>query len=252
MYSSGLSPPPSTSPSRTVASSSYSSPATAKRFRLQCHDSAEFIPDGRRGSVAEPMKSHCRGLDVLLRQLQPLFNGQNHGSSPCMYAEMLESSLEIWYQEARAPRTPRLLAYHGQSRFGSTTGDQVAHEHDRAIELGFMKGGGNPQSVTHARSCNISADALVQLGCGGPVVANATTNGSGFFSVVLNPPPFHLSTVLSSCNLVVNTPLSTRDTALPVVGSLLSPLQLNGSTFIGLVRVTNLIPAGFQLRFYLG
>ncbi|KAK3005354.1 hypothetical protein RJ639_015871 [Escallonia herrerae] len=61
---------------------------------------AEFIPDGRRGSVAEPVKSHCRGLDVLLRQLQALFNGQNHGSSSCMYAEMLESSLEIWHQEA--------------------------------------------------------------------------------------------------------------------------------------------------------
>ncbi|KAK3005356.1 hypothetical protein RJ639_015873 [Escallonia herrerae] len=105
---------------------------------------------------------------------------------------------------------------------------------------------------THARSCNISADALVQLGCGGPVVANAATNRSGFFSIVLNPSPFPLSNVLSRCNLVVNTPLSTCNATLPAVGRLLSPLQLVGSTLIGLLNVTNLIPAGFQLRLNLG
>ncbi|KAK2990129.1 hypothetical protein RJ640_014798 [Escallonia rubra] len=95
-------------------------------------------------------------------------------------------------------------------------------------------------------------NALVLLRCGGAVVANATTNGSGFFSIVLNPSPLPVSTVLSSCNLVVNTPLSTCNTTLPAVGRLLSPLQFVGTTLVGLLNVTNLIPAGFQLRLNLG
>ncbi|KAK3005355.1 hypothetical protein RJ639_015872 [Escallonia herrerae] len=101
-------------------------------------------------------------------------------------------------------------------------------------------------------STPVFPNALVQLGCGGPVVANAATNRSGFFSIVLNPSPFPLSNVLSRCNLVVNTPLSTCNATLPAVGRLLSPLQLVGSTLIGLLNVTNLIPAGFQLRLNLG
>ncbi|KAK2990124.1 hypothetical protein RJ640_014793 [Escallonia rubra] len=96
-------------------------------------------------------------------------------------------------------------------------------------------------------STPVFPNALVQLRCGGTVVSAATTNGSGSFSIVLDPAQVLLSSILSSCNLVVNTPLSTCNATLPTVGSLLSPLQLIGNTLVGLLNVANLIPAGFQL-----
>ncbi|KAK3005347.1 hypothetical protein RJ639_015864 [Escallonia herrerae] len=95
-------------------------------------------------------------------------------------------------------------------------------------------------------STPVFPNALVQLRCGGTVVSAATTNGSGSFSIVLDPAQVLLSSILSSCNLVVNTPLSTCNATLPAVGSLLSPLQLIGNTLVGLLNVANLIPAGFQ------
>uniref|UniRef100_A0A5B7BLH4 Putative Pollen Ole e 1 allergen and extensin family protein n=1 Tax=Davidia involucrata TaxID=16924 RepID=A0A5B7BLH4_DAVIN len=90
-------------------------------------------------------------------------------------------------------------------------------------------------------------NALVKLQCGaGNVVSSATTNGSGIFSIVLDPLQFLLSSLLSNCNLVVNTPLSTCNANLPSVGGLLSSLQLIGNTVQGLLNIANIIPAGFQ------
>ncbi|KAK3005352.1 hypothetical protein RJ639_015869 [Escallonia herrerae] len=87
-----------------------------------------------------------------------------------------------------------------------------------------------------------TTDALVQLGCGGPVVANAATNGSGFFSIVLNPSPFPLSNVQPSRQ---HTALYLqRDPAShwsPAV-----PLAARREHLIGLLNVTDLIPAGFS------
>lgn len=91
------------------------------------------------------------------------------------------------------------------------------------------------------------ADALVQLQCGsGNVVSSATTNGSGLFSILLDPLQFLLSTLLTGCHLVVKTPLSTCDATLPSVGGLLSTLQLIGNTLVGLLNITNIIPTGFN------
>ncbi|KAM3358492.1 phylloplanin [Capsicum galapagoense] len=92
-------------------------------------------------------------------------------------------------------------------------------------------------------------NASVQLQCGaGNVVSDTTTNGSGVFSFVLDPLQNILSSLLSDCSLVVTTPLSTCNASLPSVGLLKSHLQLVGNTVSGgLLRIVNLIPAGFQL-----
>ncbi|GKV31475.1 hypothetical protein SLEP1_g40160 [Rubroshorea leprosula] len=84
-------------------------------------------------------------------------------------------------------------------------------------------------------------DAGVQLRCGGNVVADATTNEKGAFSMVLDPLQFVLSSVLSNCSLAVTTPLSTCNAKLPSVGCLLSSLQLAGNTLIGLFNVADII-----------
>ncbi|KAL7104917.1 hypothetical protein ACP275_07G012400 [Erythranthe tilingii] len=88
-------------------------------------------------------------------------------------------------------------------------------------------------------------NALVQLRCGGSVISTATTNGSGVFSILLDPLNFILSTVLSGCGLAVNTPLASCNASLPSVGGLVSNLQFIGNTVAGLLNVGNLIPSGF-------
>ncbi|KAK8508497.1 hypothetical protein V6N13_022945 [Hibiscus sabdariffa] len=88
-------------------------------------------------------------------------------------------------------------------------------------------------------------NALVQLQCGGSVVSSSTTNGNGIFSVVLDPLQVLVPELLNNCNLAVKTPLSNCNASLPSVGVLISSLQLVGSTLVGLLNVTNLIPAGF-------
>ncbi|KAJ6980894.1 phylloplanin-like [Populus alba x Populus x berolinensis] len=90
-------------------------------------------------------------------------------------------------------------------------------------------------------------NALVQLQCGGNVVSTSTTNGSGMFSILLDPLNYILSSVLSDCNLKVDTPLISCNSSLPALGGLLSPLQFIGNTALGaLLSVANIIPAGFR------
>ncbi|XP_059434779.1 phylloplanin-like [Corylus avellana] len=90
-------------------------------------------------------------------------------------------------------------------------------------------------------------NAQVQLRCGaGNVVSTTTTNGSGVFSMLLDPLQFILSSLMTDCNLVVATPLSTCNANLPNLGGALqSPLQLVGTIVSGLFHVTTLIPTGF-------
>ncbi|KAK6138946.1 hypothetical protein DH2020_027310 [Rehmannia glutinosa] len=91
-------------------------------------------------------------------------------------------------------------------------------------------------------------NALVQLQCGGNVVSTATTNGSGLFSILLDPVNFLLSTLVSGCKVVVNTPLASCNANLPSVGGLVSNLQFIGNTLTGLLNIANLIPSGFQFN----
>ncbi|KAH6808687.1 Pollen Ole e 1 allergen and extensin family protein [Perilla frutescens var. frutescens] len=96
-------------------------------------------------------------------------------------------------------------------------------------------------------STPVFPNALVQLQCGGNVVSTATTNGSGLFSILLNPVNFLLSTLVSGCKLVVNTPLASCNATLPSVGGLVSDLQFVGNALVGLLNIGNLIPSGFQV-----
>ncbi|KAK1418988.1 hypothetical protein QVD17_28142 [Tagetes erecta] len=91
------------------------------------------------------------------------------------------------------------------------------------------------------------ANALVQLSCGGNVISSALTNGSGVFSIVLNPLQFLLTNLLSSCNVVVASPLSSCNASLPSTGILQAPLQLAGTVLRGILNIVNLIPGTFQL-----
>ncbi|KAI3689487.1 hypothetical protein L2E82_47446 [Cichorium intybus] len=91
------------------------------------------------------------------------------------------------------------------------------------------------------------SNALVQLMCGGNVISSALTNGLGVFNIALNPLQFLLSNLLSSCNIVVASPLSSCNSSLPSTGFLQAPLQLIGNTIRGLLSIINLIPLPFQL-----
>ncbi|XP_022761222.1 phylloplanin-like [Durio zibethinus] len=90
-------------------------------------------------------------------------------------------------------------------------------------------------------------NALVQLQCGGNVVFSATTNGSGIFSILLDPLQFLLPSLLNNCNLAVKTPLSNCNATLPSVGGLFSSLQVLGNTLVGLLNIANIIPTRFRL-----
>ena len=79
------------------------------------------------------------------------------------------------------------------------------------------------------------------------MVSTSTTNGSGMFSILLDPLNYILSSILSDCNLKVDTPLIRCNSSLPALGGLLSPLQFIGNTALGaLLSVANIIPAGFR------
>ncbi|KAK6930179.1 hypothetical protein RJ641_004273 [Dillenia turbinata] len=92
----------------------------------------------------------------------------------------------------------------------------------------------------------MAEDATVQLRCGGNVVSTAVTNGSGVFSILLDPLSYLLSAILSNCNAVVTTPLSNCNSLLSPTGVLSAPLQILGSTVSGLLPVTNIITGLFQ------
>ena len=94
---------------------------------------------------------------------------------------------------------------------------------------------------------NFLSDALVQLQCGGNVVSSSTTNGSGIFSILLDPLQFLLPSLLNNCNIAVKTPLSNCNATLPSIGGLVSSLQILGNTLVGLLNITNLGASGFKL-----
>ncbi|KAK1407016.1 hypothetical protein QVD17_38626 [Tagetes erecta] len=70
-------------------------------------------------------------------------------------------------------------------------------------------------------------NAVVQLSCDGSVRATAITNETGAFTMTVsrNQVPNDLNALLSSCMVVVATPLSTCDPTLPSTGNLLALLS---------------------------
>ncbi|MQL92801.1 hypothetical protein Taro_025430 [Colocasia esculenta] len=117
--------------------------------------------------------------------------------------------------------------------------------------LGVVRVGGVVMCSANATAATagtpVFPNALVQLRCGGAVVSSATTNSNGAFSILLDPITTILSSLLSNCNLVVITPLSTCNAALPSTGLLQSALTLVGTALQGLLTVLSISPTGFTL-----
>ncbi|KAJ0537865.1 putative phylloplanin [Helianthus annuus] len=82
-------------------------------------------------------------------------------------------------------------------------------------------------------------NAVVQLVCGGNVVATTTTNGTGAFSIFLSQFQALLSTILSNCILRVPTPLSNCNATLPSNGTLQAPIQFLGNSIRGVLNFTS-------------
>ncbi|PON88346.1 Immunoglobulin-like fold containing protein [Trema orientale] len=104
----------------------------------------------------------------------------------------------------------------------------------------------NGRIGVNGTSTPVFSNALVQLQCNGNVVSSATTNNSGVFSILLNPLQFLLSSLLSDCKVVVNTPLSSCNASLPSTGALVSLIQILGNTVSGLLNIINLGLTGFN------
>ncbi|KAK4775782.1 hypothetical protein SAY87_023743 [Trapa incisa] len=90
-------------------------------------------------------------------------------------------------------------------------------------------------------------NATVLLQCEGAVISSTATDSSGLFSMMLDPLQVLLSNLLSNCYLTVATPLSTCNHRLPTTGILSSTLQSSGTSIVGLLTVTRLVPTGFRL-----
>ncbi|CAA3033363.1 Hypothetical predicted protein [Olea europaea subsp. europaea] len=113
--------------------------------------------------------------------------------------------------------------------------------------LGLISIKGTVFCTVNGTATPVFPNALLQLQCGaGNIVASATTNSSGQFSIALNPLLNVLSTLLSNCRLVVKTPLSTCNANLPSVEGLISSLKFVGTTLVGLLNIAEIVPAGFQ------
>ncbi|CAA2968157.1 Hypothetical predicted protein [Olea europaea subsp. europaea] len=122
----------------------------------------------------------------------------------------------------------------------------------------------NPLGIVHVNGtlyCTINGgsngpatpvftSASVQLECQPAnlvVTSSVTTNAAGRYDVTALPGNATLNAILSSCNLVVNTPLSSCNANLPSTGPLISPLQFVKTVPAGFLRVTYLIATGFQI-----
>ncbi|KAL1191902.1 Phylloplanin [Cardamine amara subsp. amara] len=115
-------------------------------------------------------------------------------------------------------------------------------------------GGLNIITITGAVFCTVNATvngtsappfpgATVQLQCGpaNAVVTTAITNLNGVFTILTTQP---LATLLSTCRLVVTTPLASCNATLPNV-NLTSTLTLVGSLITGLINLIIVVPTGF-------
>uniref|UniRef100_A0A1D1YJ53 Phylloplanin n=1 Tax=Anthurium amnicola TaxID=1678845 RepID=A0A1D1YJ53_9ARAE len=118
-------------------------------------------------------------------------------------------------------------------------------------DLGLVRISGNVLCSFNAGTAAATPafpNAEVQLHCRDAVVSSVTTNSAGAFSMLLDPITPILSSLLNNCKLVVSTPLSTCNAALPSAPGLLqSPLTLAGTALQGLLTVVNIVASGFSL-----
>ncbi|CAL9776084.1 unnamed protein product [Musa acuminata subsp. burmannicoides] len=93
-----------------------------------------------------------------------------------------------------------------------------------------------------AKSMPAFPNATVQVQCGSSVIASTTTNSNGAFAMLLSEQTSTVSDLLSSCKLVIPTPVSTCDASLRASGKLQSPLQLlSGTDLDGLLGNKSLL-----------
>ncbi|XP_022029707.2 phylloplanin-like [Helianthus annuus] len=89
----------------------------------------------------------------------------------------------------------------------------IAAQADEAQGLGTITAAVNISGIV---TCSVNgsanappfANALVELSCGGNVIASAVTNAQGVFNITVNPLRVTLTNLLSSCRIIVATPLS--------------------------------------------
>ncbi|CAL9154442.1 phylloplanin-like [Musa acuminata AAA Group] len=93
-----------------------------------------------------------------------------------------------------------------------------------------------------AKSLPAFPNATVQVQCGSSVIASTTTNSNGAFAMLLSEQTSTVSDLLSSCKLVIPTPVSTCDASLRATENLKSPLQLlSGTDLDGLLGNKSLL-----------
>ncbi|CAL9037921.1 uncharacterized protein LOC135618152 [Musa acuminata AAA Group] len=93
-----------------------------------------------------------------------------------------------------------------------------------------------------AKSMPAFPNATVQVRCGSSVIASTTTNSNGAFAMLLSEQTSTVSDLLSSCKLVIPTPVSACDASLRATGNLQSPLQLlSGTDLDGLLGNKSLL-----------
>uniref|UniRef100_A0ACD5YBK5 Uncharacterized protein n=1 Tax=Avena sativa TaxID=4498 RepID=A0ACD5YBK5_AVESA len=88
-------------------------------------------------------------------------------------------------------------------------------------------------------------NAEVELRCAGKVVAGATTNTNGSFTMEADLTSA-LAAFIGGCSLVVDTPLIKCDAQLPPAGRLVSYLQGPLTRLLG--GIFHLLPAGFSFH----
>ncbi|KAJ0594584.1 putative phylloplanin [Helianthus annuus] len=96
-------------------------------------------------------------------------------------------------------------------------------------------------------SISMLTDAQVQLSNGGNVIASAETNAQGAFNITVTPDRVTLTNLLSSCRIIVATPLSNCDGTLLAAGTLASALHVEETTIRGILIIVELGPTRFQL-----
>ncbi|KAJ0609635.1 putative phylloplanin [Helianthus annuus] len=118
----------------------------------------------------------------------------------------------------------------------------IAAQADEAQGLGTITAAVNISGIV---TCSVNgsanappfANALVELSCGGNVIASAVTNAQGVFNITVNPLRVTLTNLLSSCRIIVATPLSNCNATKDKV------LRTNSSTnFLSELQVTTCKP----------
>ena len=82
--------------------------------------------------------------------------------------------------------------------------------------------------------------------CGGQVASSAPTNGNGkkIYIFPMDHQRYTIPIILKICNLVVISPLSWCPK--PTLGHLESSLNYVGDTISGDLKISSIIPVGFQ------